>query len=308
MESIRDKVSSIGMGCTQFGENWNKSRDDMGVGAAYQAFEDARIERQDIQAAWVGTSTSGQTGACLSVPLQLQNIPVTRVENACSTGTEALRGACYALIAKAYDIVLALGVEKLKDSGLSGLPNLSSPVGAIGVFHPVIGATHTAPGNYALAATRYFHQYFVSPQEGRKTLAKIAVKNHKNGSLHPKAHFRKAISLEQVLNAPPIAWPLGLFDCCPTTDGCAEAVLVRAEDAKRFRDDYMLIKGLGVSCGPGTGRVGTEYDYLHITETVEAGKQAYEQAGITEPFKQINMAVVHDCFTITALLIYEALG
>jgi acetyl-CoA C-acetyltransferase len=308
MESIRDKVAIIGMGCTKFGEHWNKSVDDMVIDAAYEALEDAGIERQDIQAAWLGTSISGTSGVCLSAPLKLQNIPVTRVENACATGTEAVRGACYALIARAYDIVLALGVEKLKDSGLSGLPNLSSPVGAVGVMHPVIGAIHTAPGNFALAATHYFHHYGLSGEEGRRTIAKIAVKNHRNGSLHPKAHFQRELTLEQVLNAPIVAWPLGLLDCCPTTDGCAAAVLVRVEDIKNFRSDPMLVKGLGISCGPGTGRVRSDYDYLHIAETVAAGKQAYEQAGITDPFRQIDLAVVHDCFTITELLIYEDLG
>jgi len=122
MESIKDKVAIVGMGCTKFGENWEQSGEDMIVEAAYEALEDAGIELKDIQAAWVGTRFSGHTGLCLSSPLRLQFIPVTRVENLCASGTEAVRAATYAVAAGACDIALALGFEKLKDTGLSGLP------------------------------------------------------------------------------------------------------------------------------------------------------------------------------------------
>jgi acetyl-CoA C-acetyltransferase len=295
MEGIADKVAIIGMGCTKFGENWHKSAEDMIVDAAYEAFEEASIAPQDIQAAWVGTTSSGSTGQALSRPLKLQYIPITRVENACATAQDALRNACFAVAAGMYDVALALGFEKLKDSGLSGLPG--SQVG-------VIGAAGTAPGGFALTATRYFHQYGV----GKETLAKIAVKNHHNGSLNPKAHFQSEITVEQVLKAPMIADPLGLFDCCPTTDGAAAAVICRKDMAARFNPDYVTIKGLGLSVGPGTGRMDPTYDFVHFPETVRASQQAYKQVGITNPFKEINMAEVHDCFTITELLIYEDLG
>lgn len=308
MESIKDKVAIVGMGCTKFGENWDKSADDMVIDAAYEAFEDAGIGPKDIQACWLSITMSGVTGICLSYPLKLQYAPITRVENACASGTEAIRGATYALIAHAYDVVLALGIEKLKDSGLSGLANPSTEVGGIGYPHAVIGATHTGPGNYALAANRYFYHFGISPEDGKRTLAKIAVKNHSNGSKHPKAHLQRAVTLDQVMNAPIIAYPLGLFDCCPTTDGSAAAILVRTEDAKKFRDDYLLVKGLGIAIGPGTGRVTNAYDYLRIGETSAAAKQAYEQAGVKNPLKEIDLASVHDCFTITELLIYEDLG
>src|SRR3972149_8230993 len=114
MESIKDKVAIVGMGCVKFGENWDKGSEDMIVEAAHEAIEDAGIERKDIQAAWVGTLYSGQDGRCLAEPLKLQYIPVTRAENACASGSDALRNACYAVAAGVYDIVLALGFEKLK--------------------------------------------------------------------------------------------------------------------------------------------------------------------------------------------------
>ncbi len=295
MQSIADKVAIIGMGCTKFGENWDQSGEDMIVDAAYEAFEDAGVAPQDIQAAWVGTYSSGATGQVLSRPLKLQYIPITRVENACATAQDALRNACFAVAAGMYDVVLALGFEKLKDSGLSGLPG--SQVG-------VIGAGGTAPGGFALAATRYFHEYGV----GKDTLAKIAVKNHHNGSMNPKAHFQSEITVDQVMKAPMISDPLGLFDCCPTTDGAAAAVIFRKEIAAKFNPDYVTIKGLGLSVGPGIGRMDPGYDFTHFPETVRASRQAYEQTGISDPFKEISMAEVHDCFTITELLIYEDLG
>lgn len=121
MEGIKDRIAVIGMGCTKFGENWDKNADDMLVEAAYEAYEDAGLGPKDIQAAWVGTTTSGMTGQMLARPLKFDYIPVTRVENACATGSDAFRNACYAVAAGVYDIVMAAGVEKLKDSGLAGL-------------------------------------------------------------------------------------------------------------------------------------------------------------------------------------------
>ena len=215
MRNISGEVAIIGMGCTKFGEHWDKSADDLIVEAAYEAFDDAGIGPAQIEAAWVGTLTSGISGLSLSRPLKLQYIPITRVENMCATGQDALRNATFAVASGAYDLVLVVGFEKLKDSGYSGLPGAASSV---------IGAGNTAPGAFALAATRYFHDYGA----GKEELAKISVKNHYNGARNKKAHFQKEISMEQVMKAPIIASPLGLFDCCPTTDGAAAAIITRA--------------------------------------------------------------------------------
>ncbi|MDY6844124.1 MAG: acetyl-CoA acetyltransferase, partial [Thermodesulfobacteriota bacterium] len=227
MESIKDKVAIIGMGCTKFGENWDKSANDMIVDAAYEAFEDAGIEPKDVQAGWVGTTSSGSTGQCLTEPLKLQYVPVTRVENACATGSDAFRNACYAVAAGVYDIVLALGFEKLKDSGWSGL-------GMTGTMGTNRTATTTAPSQFALLATSYFSKYGLSPEEGKAMIGRVSVKSHKNGTLNPKAHFQREVPLEQVLKAPIIAWPLGLFDCCGVSDGAAAAIITRTDMAKNF--------------------------------------------------------------------------
>lgn len=304
MESIKDKVAIVGMGCTRFGELWDKDVDDLLVEAAFEAFEDAGVEPKDIQAAWIGTMGRA-TGATLASPLQLQYIPITRVENACATGAEAIRAATFALAAKAYDLVLAIGFEKMKDHGYGGL----HPIYSAEKWHPIYSAIGgRGPGRYALAATRYFAKYGLSREEGKRTLAKISVKSHHNGARNPKAWLRNEVTIEQVMNAPIIAWPLGLFDCCGVTDGGAAAVMCRTEDAKKFRDDYVTIKGSGISIGPGWGKNKEDYDFTYWPETEWAARQAYEMAGIKDPRKELDIAEIHDCFSIAELIASESLG
>ena len=295
-ESIKDKVSIVGMGCTKFGENWEWSVEDMVVDAVYEAYEDAGIGPEGIEAAWVGTAFSGAGGSILSDILKLHDIPITRVENFCATGMEAFRNACYAVAAGVYDTVLAVGVEKLKDSGLQGLPE--------SMARPVYGVGRTAPGSFALIASRYFAKYGI----GKETLAKIAVKNHKNGALNPKAHFQREITVEQALKAPIIAWPLGLFDCCPTTDGAAAAIITRKNLAKKFKEDYIPVKALALSVSSMWPQFRPGFDYLGFSANVTAAQSAYQQAGIKDPLKELDLAEVHDCFTITELVIYEDMG
>jgi len=306
-ESIKDKVAIIGMGCTKFGELWGKSVDDLIIDAAYEACEDAGIELEDIGAAWLGTVFSGQTALSLSSPLKLQYIPVTRVENMCATGTEALRGAAYAVAAGACDVALAVGVEKLKDTGWTGV----QPANVIG--RTAMGTAGTElelspPGIFALLASGYFHKHGLDPDYGKRLLAEIAVKNHHNGSLNPKAHFQNEITLEQVLKAPIVAAPLGVLDCCGVSDGAAAAIVTRADMAKSFRADPIYIKSMAISAGPGRDPMVQHYDFAHVEENVRASKLAYAEAGIRNPRADLSMAEVHDCFTIHELCIYEDLG
>ena len=302
MESIKNKVAIVGMGCVRFGEHFDKSIDDMMIDAAYEAYADAGIESKDIQAAWFGNLWSGHTGQILAAPLKLSYIPVTHTENACATGSEALRGACYAIASGACDIALALGVEKLKDTGFTGLPQTRP--NATWSYRL---SSMTAPAGFALMATRYFAKNKLSFEEGKKLLAQIAVKNHYNGSISPKAQFQKEISLEMAMKAPMIASPLGLFDCCPVSDGAAAAVVVRADMAKSFRPDPIYVKALQICQGPREGFMNPVYDYAHVEETRRAGVTAYAEAGIKDPAREISCAEVHDCFTITELTIMEDL-
>jgi acetyl-CoA C-acetyltransferase len=304
VESIRDKVAIIGMGCTKFGERWDAGLDDLVIESAYEAYEDAGIDPSEIQACWFGTTTAPTIGigpTHLANPLKMGSIPMTRVENWCTTGHEALRNACFAVACGMYDMVLALGAEKLKDTGYPGL-------GTGRGMTPVLEARRTAPGSFGLIATRYFYKYGLSPEQGKETLGKIAVKNHFNGSLSPKAHFRNIVTLEQVLNAPIIAWPLGLFDCCGNSDGAAAAIIVPADKAKKYRDDPVYIKGLGLAMDPLLPHTRPGFDWLTWEALIQSSSQAYQQAGITNPRNEIDVAVVHDCFTCTELIIYENFG
>jgi acetyl-CoA C-acetyltransferase len=302
MESIKDKVAIIGMGCTKFGENWDKSVDDLIVEAAYEAYQDAGIEQKDIQAAWFGT-TRLITGENLAGVLKFDYIPVTRVENLCATASDALRNAAFSIAAGVYDLVLVVGADKLKDLGMGGLDSAEiQPTSR--VDYPGAAPAHF----FARMATRYMHRYGLTFEEMKQTLGRISVKNHHNGSLNPKAHFQREISLEQAMNAPRISWPLGLLDACGVSDGAAAAILTRADLAKSFRDDYVLIKGLGLAAGARQGFLQDDCDMVSMEETLRASRQAFAMAGIKNAFEEIDLAEVHDCFTITELVIYEDLG
>ena len=302
MDSIKDRVAIIGMGCVKFGENWEQSLEDMVIDATYEAYEDAGIDPKDIQAAWWGTVFAGETGQILATPLKLPYIPVTHVENACATGSEAIRAACYAVAAGIYDIVLAVGAEKLKDTGYSGLPQ-TRPIATWSYRL----TTQTPAAVFAMMATGYFAKHGLTIEDGKRLLAQIAVKNHHNGSLCPKAHFQQEITLEQALNAPMIAYPLGLFDCCGVSDGAAAAIITRADLAKKFRPDPIYIKSVQICQGPREGWISQNYDFAHVEETYRCGIAAYQEAEIKNPRKELSIAEVHDCFSITELTIMEDL-
>jgi acetyl-CoA C-acetyltransferase len=306
MGSIKDKVAIVGMGCTEFREAWSKDPSDLMVDATYEAYEDSGLGPEDIEAVFVGNQLTFQTSAAAASALKLVDIPVTRVENACATGTEAVRMAAYSVAAGIYDKVLALGVEKLKDTGFSGLPQDYNQPGQINKTWRQQAAVPVA--NFAMMATRYFKAYGLSHDEGKELLGKIAIKNHHNGSLTPKAMLRKEITLEQYNKAPIIAWPLGLFDSCGVTDGAAAAIICRADLAKKIRPDPIKIKSIQICTTGYNGLIDPEYDFTHIKGTILAGKAAFAEAQVTDPRKEISLANVHDCFTITELAIYEDLG
>ena len=313
-EGIKDKVAIIGMGCTKFGEHFNKGPEDLMVDSFKEAIEDAGIEKKDIQAAWQANQFTevniGQSALPLSTTLHLPFIPVTRVENLCASGSEALRAASYAVASGAVDIALALGVEKVKDLGFPGLPRANEDIVSMGTRGRVLYPNwiNPNPGMFAMMAVRYFNRYGISIEEGKKLIGKISVKSHHNGTLNPKAHLQREITVDDVIKAPMIAWPLGLFDCCGVSDGSAAAIVCRADMAKQFRKDPIYIKALAVAGESGEDLLHQAYDYTHVETTVRAAAQAYKEAGITNPREQINLMEVHDCFSITEMVIYEDLG
>lgn len=309
---IRDKVAILGMGCSRFGERWDTDADGLMLEAFQEASADAGVGTKDLQAAWLGVcleeNNIGKTAGPLANALRLPRIAATRVENACATGTEALRGAAYAIAAGAYDIVLAMGVEKLKDTGYGGLP-----VRTRGVANDLWLPNSTAPGAFAQLASMYAARHRVNPADLKRAMAHVSVKSHANAALNPKAHLRNAITIEDVLKAPTIAAPLGLYDCCGVSDGAACAILTTPEIARALHPDreVVTIKALELSVSNGEEQSYSgpgAWDGAGIRTAREAGSRAYAAAGVTDPRRQIHMAEVHDCFSITETVLMEDLG
>ena len=304
---IRDKVAILGMGCSKFGERWDCDAEDLIVEAYAEAIDDAGIETTQIDAAWFATAIEevhvGKSGVPLSVALRLPNIPVTRVENFCASGTEAFRGAVYAVASGAADIALAVGVEKLKDTGYGGLPQRGA-----GPLNDMIRNNGSAPGGFAQLATAYSEKHRVDMDTVKRAIGSISVKSHANGAKNPKAHLQKEIPLETVLNAPMIAAPLGLFDCCGVSDGSAAAIVTTPEIAASLgKTDRITVKALQLAVSNGQESSHNSWDGSYFLTTRKAAERAYKEAGIEKPREQISMFECHDCFSITEMVTMEDL-
>jgi acetyl-CoA C-acetyltransferase len=295
-------VAIVAMGCTPFRDHWASSADDLLVDAVTECVDSLPgVQLNDVDAFWVGTQGSGMSGQTLARPLRLVGKPVTRVENYCATGSESFRNAAFAVASGAYDLVMATGVEKLKDSSFSGLTAVWPPADGTDV-------DWTAPASFSLLAPAYEQAHGISEGDMRRALTKVAMKNHANGALNERAQFRKAVTAETVENSPRIAGQLGVMDCSGVSDGAAAAILVRSEDAYKYTDKPIFLRGMGFVAGSGSGLATDEYDFTTFPEVVQAAQQAYEQAGVTDPATQISLAEVHDCFTPTEVVLMEDLG
>jgi acetyl-CoA C-acetyltransferase len=298
---IRDRVVIVGMGCTRFAEHWDKGVDELLLDATGEAFAATGIGKDDVDAYWLGTAQSGMSGMVLAKPLGLEGKPVTRVENMCATGSEALRQAAYAVASGAYDVAMAVGVEKVKDSGYQGLNAFPIPTDGT-------NRTLTAAAMFSMVAPAYAERYGVDRDELRRVLARIASKNHANGARNPRAQFRREMSVEQICAMPAVAGDLSVFDCAGVADGAAAAVVVRAEDAPRYTDRPLYVKALSFVAGNGSGLTDPDYDYTTFPEIARCAADAYAQAGVSDPRAELAMAEVHDCFTPTELVLMEDLG
>ena len=297
---IKDKVAIIGCEATKYGELWDKSQSDLLHEACQGAFKDAGIQKDEVDAAWLGVYYyfTGLSGSTLEDSLRLDGKPITRCENYCASGMDAFRNACFGVASGAYDIALACGVEKLMDEGGSGLPGFR-------IFgHPVLPLP-SAPAQFCFLATRCFKEYGWTKED----LARVAVKNHENGYYHPKSHFKIKITVEDAMNAPMIADPLGRFDCCAMSDGSAAVIVTRPELAESYAhaDDYVLVKSNSISVMTDTPWYDPNFSFTSASATVKAAQMAYKEAEITNPRQQIDFAEVHDCFTITELVDCEDL-
>ncbi|MES2360673.1 MAG: acetyl-CoA acetyltransferase [Pseudomonadota bacterium] len=304
---IKDKVAIIGMGCARFGERWDAGTPELLSEAFEEALADAGLERRQINAAWYGSGIDSINVGNSSIPaamaLRLEGIPVSRVENMCATGTEALRGAAYAVASGAVDIALAVGAEKLKDTGYGGLPTPFK-----GSFNDMWMPLGSAPAGFAQLAAGYRAKHGISREDLKKAMAHVSWKSHQNGVLSPKAHLQKAVTMEQILNAPMIAEPLGLFDCCGVSDGAAAAIVTTPEIARALgKKDLVTLKAVQLATSSGVESGTSQWDGSRVNTTRIAAKRAYEEAGISNPREQVSLMEVHDCFSITELVTMEDL-
>ncbi len=299
---MRD-VAIIGVGLTKFGELWDVSFRELIMEAGARAIEDAKIDGKQLDAMYIGNMSSGQfirqehTGALIADHAGLVPIPSTRVEGACASGGLALRQAVIAVASGIHDFVVAAGIEKMTDV-LSGAATGALATAADQEWEVYVGATF--PGLYALMARRHMYEFGTTEEQ----MAMVAVKNHQNACFNPCAQYHTNITVESVLNSPPVTLPLKLLDCSPITDGAACVILAPAEKARKFNDTPILIAGTGQA---------SDHISLHsrpsltsLRATMEATKTAYKMAGVGAD--DIDLAEVHDCFTIAEIMAIEDLG
>jgi len=301
---MRD-VSVIGVGITKFGELWDRSFRQLIAEAGAKAILDSGIEGKDIDEMYVGSMSSGRfvgqehVGALVADASGFSNlhIPSTRVEGACASSGMAVRQGYFSIASGINDIVIVGGMEKMNDvSGASATGTLATA--ADQEWEAFFGATF--PGLYALIATRHMYEYGTTKEQ----LGQVAVKNHANGALNPYAQYQREITLEQAVNATPVAYPLGLLDCSPVTDGAASIVLCASDKAKKYIDNPVKIIGSGQ--GSDTLALHGRRDICTLDATVHAANMAYNQANLKP--KDIDVAEVHDCFTIAEICAIEDLG
>jgi len=301
MSGIKDKVAIIGMGCSRFGERFEASREDLILEAVQEALDDAGLTLQDIDAFWFG-SFYEMHGTALASVLKPDFKPVTRIENNCCTGSDTLRNAAYAVASGAYKTVMAIGMDKLKDNGFSGNPFFN-------LYRDNTEPSFGGPASFSLLVPAYAEKYGVSYEDMREAMVHVSHKNHFNGAMNPKALYRKEMTLDQIRKSPMVCEPyLTIMDCSGVSDGAACAILTATENASQYRPDPMYIKAAEIVTSSGVGMLETSYDYTTILETEAAAKAAYEKAGITNPSEQLDLVELHDCFSITEIVLYEALG
>lgn len=286
------EVSVIGVGMTPFAKYRDKSLAEIGWPAVKAAIEDAGVEKKDIEAAYCGSALGGMmSGQRVLKQLGITGLPITNIENACSSSSSAFRQAYIAVAAGVYDVVLVLGVEKLTKFGGGTLPLEKED---FEVTHGLV-----MPALYGMRARRYMHDYGLTEEQ----LANVAVKAHKHGAKNPEAQFRNEVTVEEVMDARRIAEPFTLLHCCPSGDGASAVVIASAEKARQYTANPVKVACSEVN----SGKYMTGFRDMTTPEiTVRGAKQAYEEAGIGP--EDVDVAEVHDAFTIAELLYYEALG
>jgi acetyl-CoA C-acetyltransferase len=305
---IAGNVAVIGSGATRFGVHHERGYHDLLREAALGAIADAGVTKDEIGAAWLSTavpdlvSLEGDSGTPVTEAIDFAPKPVTRVSAYCASGMEAVRGGAMAIAAGEYDLVLVVGVEKMRD--VAPRDSLVARVGNLS--HPTLAKGRTGPGGFAMLASRYMDTY----ERSHDDFAAVAVKNHEHASRNPIAQYSEPVTLEQVRNSPMIADPLRVLDCTPTTDGAAAVILASTEWARAHGRPHAVLEGVGfaVSDGYYTSLFTEDNDFLGFRATRQASAVAYAQAGIENPRQDLDLVECHDCFTVTELVNYEDLG
>jgi len=299
------EVAIVGVGCTKFGEMWDKSFRDLFIEAGLMALEDAGVSGAQVEALYGGNMSSGifieqeHVGALIAdySGLTTNNVPSTRVEAACASGGLALRSGVVAVASDYHDVVISAGIEKMTDVGAEkAMDALASA--ADREWEAAVGATF--PGLYAMMARAHMHELGTT----REQLAQVAVKNHYHGSMNPRAQFRNRITIDSVISSPLVADPLRLFDCSPLTDGAAAVVLVPAARAKEFTDTPIYVKA--ATQASDTISLHDRRSLTSIDATIVAADRAFKMAKLQR--SKIDVAEVHDCFTIAEIMAIEDLG
>ncbi len=295
------EVAVIGVGMTPFSKQPHRSTRDLGEEALWEALNDAGARPQDIQVAY-----GGNVGLFMDLPMMaiqvaleqigIVGIPVVRVENACGSGSTAFREAWLAIQTGLYDVALAMGIEKLTNPNMDQIRVVRDfgggdreREGSMGIF---------PPGIFAMSARRHMMEFGTT----REQIAMVSVKNHEHGTLNPKAAYQKPVTLEEVLNSRIICDPLRLLECCPNTDGCAALVLAARDVLDRFSGNPVWVAGTGQTSGTYSGKG----DFFMSDLIERSVHEAYEMAGIGP--EDVNVAEVHDCFSMAEVTHYEDLG
>jgi len=294
-------VVVLGVGMTEFGKHYDKGVKELGEEAIYKAIKDANIDSKDIQVAYCGSALAGITNRQAGVVGQLalkevgiNKIPVTRVENACASGSCAFHEAWISVVSGLYDVAIAVGIEKMSGAKTSEFVEALAMQTDVQVE---CDQGYTFPGHFALVARKHMHEFGTT----REQLSMVSVKNHKNGAKNPNSQYKKVLSLDEVSNSRMISDPLRLLDCCPNSDGAAAAIVATKEIAKSLTNKPIYVASSVLASG---SYLKPSLVTLEVTE--RAAKEAYQKANIRP--EDIDLAEVHDAFTINEILHYEDLG
>lgn len=297
------RVAIVGVGVTKFGEKWGVGFRDLIIKAGAKALEDADMRGDELEAIYCGTMTPGMfvsqehIGALIADYMGLNPIPAIRVEGACASGGLALREGYISVGSGAYDTVVVGGVEKMTDVPVS---LATTALGGAGDQEWELFMGMTFPGLYALMARRHMMEHGTTEEQ----IASVAVKNHLNGSRNKHAQFQKEITIDDVMKSKPVASPLKLLDCSPITDGAAALILTSLDNAKKYTDTPIEITGSAQASD--TIALHDRESLTRLRATEVASRKAYKMAKVAAG--DIDVAEVHDCFTIAEILAIEDLG